>query len=78
VVFVPGPREVTEASWNVFCAATVATSLTGPIHWSDWCHQSDGVGAIGLTGVAQAASRADFDCAFGVFWFGRLCVGSYN
>jgi hypothetical protein len=35
-VFVPGPREVTEALWNT-CAAAVATGLTGSVHPSDWC-----------------------------------------
>jgi hypothetical protein len=40
-VFVPGPREVTEALWNICCAAAVATGLTGSVHRSDRCHQSD-------------------------------------
>jgi hypothetical protein len=40
-VFVPGPRGVTEASWNVCCATAVATDLTGSVHWSDKCHRSD-------------------------------------
>jgi hypothetical protein len=41
--FFPGPREVTEAFWNVCCAAAVATDLTGVTgltdagHWSDRC-----------------------------------------
>jgi hypothetical protein len=39
--FVPGPRGVTEASWNVCCATAVATDLTGSVHWSDKCHRSD-------------------------------------
>jgi hypothetical protein len=34
-VFVPGPREVTEALWNTCCAAVVATGLTGSVHQSD-------------------------------------------
>jgi hypothetical protein len=34
-VFVPGPREVTEALWNICCAASVATGLTGSVHQSD-------------------------------------------
>jgi hypothetical protein len=34
-VFVPGPREVTEALWNTCCAAAVATRLTGAVYWSD-------------------------------------------
>jgi hypothetical protein len=38
---VRGPREVTEALWNICCAAAVATSLTGSFHRSEWCHQSD-------------------------------------
>jgi hypothetical protein len=40
-VFVPGPREVIEALWNICCAAVVATSLTGSVHRSDRCHRSD-------------------------------------
>jgi hypothetical protein len=40
-VFVPGPREVTEALWNICCAAAVATDLTGSVHRSDRCHCSD-------------------------------------
>jgi hypothetical protein len=40
-VFFPGPREVTEALWNTCCATTVATGLTGAVHRSDRCHQSD-------------------------------------
>jgi hypothetical protein len=40
-VFVPGPREVTEALWNVCCAAVVATGLTGAVNRSDRCHRSD-------------------------------------
>jgi hypothetical protein len=40
-VFVPGPREVTEALWNTCCAAAVATGLTDAVHRSDRCHRSD-------------------------------------
>jgi hypothetical protein len=40
-VFVPGSREVTEALWNICCAAVVATGLTGSVHRSDRCHLSD-------------------------------------
>jgi hypothetical protein len=40
-VLVPGPREVTEALWNICCAAAAATGLTGSVHRSDWCHRSD-------------------------------------
>jgi hypothetical protein len=40
-VSVPGPREVTGALWNVCCAAAVATGLTGSVHRSDRCHQSN-------------------------------------
>jgi hypothetical protein len=36
-VFVPGPREVTKALWNICCAAAVATGLTGSVHRSDRC-----------------------------------------
>jgi hypothetical protein len=43
-VFVPGPREVTEAFWNACCAAAVATGLTGAVHWSDRCHRLTGAG----------------------------------
>jgi hypothetical protein len=41
-VFVPGPRGLTEASWNVCCAAAVATSLTG---------------VTGLTGAGHRSNR---------------------
>jgi hypothetical protein len=34
-VFVPGPREVSEAFWNACCAAVVATGQTGSAHRSD-------------------------------------------
>jgi hypothetical protein len=40
-VFVPGPREVSEAFWNACCAAAVATGLTGSAHRSDQCHRPD-------------------------------------
>jgi hypothetical protein len=40
-VFVPGPREVTDALWNACCATVVATGLTGVVHRSDRCHRSD-------------------------------------
>jgi hypothetical protein len=40
-VFVPGPREVTDTLWNICCAATAATGLTGSAHRSDRCHRSD-------------------------------------
>jgi hypothetical protein len=43
-VFVPGPREVTEAVWNICCAAAVAIGLTGSFYRSDLCHRSDGAG----------------------------------
>jgi hypothetical protein len=36
-VFVPGPREVTEAVWNACCAAAVATGLTGAVHQANRC-----------------------------------------
>jgi hypothetical protein len=36
-VFVPGPKEVTEALWNICCAAVVATGQTGSVHRSDRC-----------------------------------------
>jgi hypothetical protein len=36
-VLVPGPREVTEALWNICCAAAAATGLTGSVHRSDRC-----------------------------------------
>jgi hypothetical protein len=41
VVFVPGPRGVTEASYNFGVHLLFATGLTGKVHWSDWCHWSD-------------------------------------
>jgi hypothetical protein len=63
-LFVLGPREVTEPLYNICCAAAVATGLT------DFVHRSDRrrplvrpAQAIGLTGVAHAASRASFRCA---------------
>jgi hypothetical protein len=34
-VFVLGPREVTEALWNICCVAVVATGLIGSVHRSD-------------------------------------------
>jgi hypothetical protein len=34
-VFVLGPREVTEALWNICCVAAVATGLTSSVHWYD-------------------------------------------
>jgi hypothetical protein len=40
-VFVPRPREVTEALWNICYAADVGTDLTGSIHRFDRCHWSD-------------------------------------
>jgi hypothetical protein len=40
-VFVPGPREVIETLCNICSAAVVATGLTGSVHRSDRCHQSD-------------------------------------
>jgi hypothetical protein len=40
-VFVPGPREVTEALWKICCAVAVATGLTGSVHRSDRCPWSD-------------------------------------
>jgi hypothetical protein len=40
-VLVQGPREVTEALWNICCVAAVATGLIGSVHRSDWCHRSD-------------------------------------
>jgi hypothetical protein len=39
--FVLGPREVTEALWNICWVAAVATGLTGSVHRSDQCHRSD-------------------------------------
>jgi hypothetical protein len=41
-VFIPGPREVTEALWNICCAAAVATGLTGlPTSLTSVGHRSD-------------------------------------
>jgi hypothetical protein len=40
-VLVPGPREVTEALWNICGAAAAAIGLTGAFHRSDRCHRSD-------------------------------------
>jgi hypothetical protein len=40
-VFVPEPREVTEALWNTCCAAAAATGMTDSVHRSDRCHWSD-------------------------------------
>jgi hypothetical protein len=40
-VFVPGSRKVTEALWNICCAAIVAIGLTSSVHRSDRCHRSD-------------------------------------
>jgi hypothetical protein len=41
VVFVPGPRGVTEAFWNVCCATVIATVLTSAVHRFDRCHRSE-------------------------------------
>jgi hypothetical protein len=41
VVFVLGPRGVTEASWNVVVHLLFATGLTDRVHRSDRCHRSD-------------------------------------
>jgi hypothetical protein len=38
VVFVPGPRGVTKASWNVCFATAVAPDLTGIVYRSDRCN----------------------------------------
>jgi hypothetical protein len=61
-VFVPGPREVTEALWNACCAAAAATGLTGAGHQSDRCS----------TGSKLQVSAV----RVGVFWLERLFVGS--
>jgi hypothetical protein len=39
--FVPGPRGVTEASWNFFVHLLFSTGLTGRALRSDRCHRSD-------------------------------------
>jgi hypothetical protein len=45
VVFVPGPRGVTKASWNVVVHLLFPTGLTGRVHRSDRrSHQSDWCG----------------------------------
>jgi hypothetical protein len=41
VVFVPRPKGVTEASWNVVVYLLFANDLTDRVHRSDWCHRSD-------------------------------------
>jgi hypothetical protein len=48
-VFVPGPREVTEAFWNACCVAVVATGLTGSAHRL--------TGVTGLTGAGHRSDR---------------------
>jgi hypothetical protein len=48
-VFVPGPREVTEALWNACYAADVATGLAGIVHRSDR--------VTGLTGAGHRSDR---------------------
>jgi hypothetical protein len=48
-VFVPGPREVTEALWNACYAADVATGLAGIVHRSDRVN--------GLTGAGHRSDR---------------------
>jgi hypothetical protein len=40
-VLVPGPREVTEALWNICCVAAAATGLTGVTGLTGAGHQSD-------------------------------------
>jgi hypothetical protein len=73
---VPGPREVTEALWNACCAAAVATGLTGTVHRSDRCHRSDrhrpSVSPVQHRQQAVQVSAV----RVGVFWLGRLFVGS--
>jgi hypothetical protein len=44
LVFVPGPREVTESSWNFVVHLLFVTGLTGQLHRSDQCHRSDRCG----------------------------------
>jgi hypothetical protein len=75
-VFVPGPREVTKAFWNTCCAVAVATSLIGSVHRSDWCHRYDrhrpSVWPVQHRHQAVQVSVV----RVGVFWLGRLFVGS--
>jgi hypothetical protein len=61
-VFVPGPREVTEALWNACCAAVVATGL---------------IGVTGLTGAGHRSDRCSTDskpCKFPLCVL--VCFGS--
>jgi hypothetical protein len=44
-VLVPGPRVVTEAIWNIFCAAALATGLTSSIHRFDRRRPSSRLGS---------------------------------
>jgi hypothetical protein len=75
-VFVPGPREVAEALWNSCCAPAVATGLTDSVHRSDWCHRSDRRRpSISPEQHRQQAVQVSA-VRVGVFWLGRLFVGS--
>jgi hypothetical protein len=67
VFFVLGPREVTEAFWNVCCAAAVATSLTSSVHRSDRCRPREVTEAFWnaccaaaiATGLTSSVHRSD-------------------
>jgi hypothetical protein len=49
-VFVPGPREVTEALWNICCAVAIATGLTRSVHRSTL---PQGVSRLGQNGCGR-------------------------
>jgi hypothetical protein len=70
-VFVPGYRKVTKALWNACCADAVATCLTDSVNRSDRRRPS-----VWPVQHKQQAVRVSTVCV-GVFWLGRLFVGSY-
>jgi hypothetical protein len=75
-VFVPGPREVIEALWNICCAAAVVTGLTSSVHRSDRCHLSDRRRpSVRLVWHRQQAVQVSA-VRGGEVWLRRLFVGS--
>jgi hypothetical protein len=58
-VFVPGPRDVTEAFWNACCAAAVATGLTGSAHRSDQCSTGNKPCKFGCVDLANLGSESE-------------------
>jgi hypothetical protein len=76
VLFVLGPRGLTEASWNFAVHLMFATGLTGRVHRCDLCRQSDRQKRSVLPVWRGQQAPQFFVVRVGEFWFGRLCVGS--